>query len=426
MASDPLQLYFLLLAAGAIAVWSCLLLPPLARSSSSGSSTVPLAALYVVGIGRVVLVAVDPKFEHSGTDISSGLHDRVSQLTYLASFALVAAALVGSLTSAGKSVRVWVLCLVGFGLIGGLSAAVNSGGFDIRSLAFPGLVFVIARGRNMNLSIVTVHLRYILRFTTLGSLALLLWSPDSAVMPLQGRSIFGIDQLAGLSTHPNALGATAALGLVVEFARPRSRWWILWVAGDATCLVLAQSRGGWMAALAVALTMTAAKLGRTHTILFACILGLAVSWLLLSESVFTTGLNGRDMVWRVAFDVFVQNPLLGGGPDVLLREVDAGRLPAFAAQAHNQLLDALAKRGLVGGALVVGFFVSALRRADRIARQGNPAPLAALIALLTWSIVETVLGPTIVCLGCVALLAANVGRGSDEATAEPHLINHAA
>jgi hypothetical protein len=51
-----------------------------------------------------------------------------------------------------------------------------------------------------------------------------------------------------------------------------------------------------------------------------------------------------------------------------------------------------------------------------LAKRNALAPLAAVLALSMGSLVETVLAPTIVCIGCVALLAATPEKHRDPNT----------
>lgn len=123
----------------------------------------------------------------------------------------------------------------------------------------------------------------------------------------------------------------------------------LWFVGLAALLLFASaSRGAWLGVVAAVLV------GRYFTgrRLWAALAAAAVAggaWLLLNPR---TGVDLRVELWGVAWQMFWQSPLLGGGPGSY---ASAWAL-AYPSQplyphAHNWLLHTLAEFGVIGTAL---------------------------------------------------------------------------
>jgi O-Antigen ligase len=409
--SNPIWFGNAFLIASATLVWFLLLGPPLARAAALGGSLVGVATLYVVGVGQVLITAAGLDFEHGMTLTSTPQHDLVSQLVFVASFALIGLSIVGAIQGLDVAWRWWVFGIVGYGLSVALSAWFN-GTFDVRQLVWPGLAFAVTRARRMTVGQVVTHLRYILRFTTFGSLALLEVAPTQAIMLLQGRTIFGVGQLAGVTAHPNALGPIAATALAVELttvsARRRS---LVGITAAGLCCLLAQSRAGWLTAGVVLLVLAAHRLGtRVVSVVTAALASFA--WYILSNpgiSGINTTLNGRGDVWSVALAVFRDHVQFGGGPNALRAQVELHKVSAFGAQAHNQILETLAIAGLFGLAFLLIFVVDAIHRARAQFTAGAAVPLAVLCLVLVDGAFESSLqSPSIIALSTLCLLTATV------------------
>lgn len=126
-----------------------------------------------------------------------------------------------------------------------------------------------------------------------------------------------------------------------------------------------------------------------------------------------TSVGQRLELWRAAWDMFLQQPLLGGGIghtfNAFLREgVAAGDYhPASVVQTmpHNVLLDILALRGLVGLAgllalwLALGIvFLKAAREPESRLRTLGTAGLALLLSYILFGLTDSVMdyGPPLV------------------------------
>ena len=121
----------------------------------------------------------------------------------------------------------------------------------------------------------------------------------------------------------------------------------------------------------------------------------------------------RLELWRAAWDMFLQRPLLGGGightfRDFLREGIAAGNYdPAIAVHTmpHNVLLDVLALRGLVGlaGVLILWlalgtvFFKAASEASARLRTLGM-AGLALLVSYAFFGLTDSVMdyGPPLV------------------------------
>jgi O-antigen ligase len=80
---------------------------------------------------------------------------------------------------------------------------------------------------------------------------------------------------------------------------------------------------------------------------------------------------------------WLDSPFLGVPSGVIADAVRSGAIPAWAAaSAHNALLDALARTGLVGAALVIATAVVAVWLAIRAARWGQVMPIGVLGLLI--------------------------------------------
>lgn len=110
------------------------------------------------------------------------------------------------------------------------------------------------------------------------------------------------------------------------------------------------------------------------------------------------GLSLRLALWRNAIDVIAENPILGvGGSRVvteLLGRIPAERLSSFEGLSfsHNVILDEGMQRGLVGIALLVGFYVYAIVRIARHASADIRQNLAlAMLLILSFGMLHHLL-----------------------------------
>jgi exopolysaccharide production protein ExoQ len=249
------------------------------------------------------------------------------------------------------------------------------------------------------------QLRRLTRVYTYGTLVAFLLANSWATYPpppdSPARAWFGIQQVAGLTPHPNSLGPVAALALTLELASVyRAKHWRWHVVVALVVVMLAQSRSGLtMTTVAVALLHTPSS-GRTRIgrlispVLYpVLIVGTAVT-LGLRGDLPTTGtqagillnglLDGRTSVWRYAWAEFQRNHLFGYGPG-LFSPAYRSLLPEqlqFAGQAHNQVLQTMGEAGLVGLTGLALYLASLLLCAIRSNNSLAGLPLALFASLI--------------------------------------------
>jgi O-antigen ligase len=178
--------------------------------------------------------------------------------------------------------------------------------------------------------------------------------------------------------HPNILGAyvVMVLPLVLEraaraFRRHAPQGWLyaaLAVAGVAV-VALTLSRGAWLALAAVTLILV---LGWSGGRRWQVLGGLGLTSLMAVGTIAvvpgplgnrlrqTPEAGGRLILWRGAWDLFTEHPIVGCGLDAFQlafpsrRGLEFGQVEwdASPAKAHNELLQTLATQGLLGAAAV--------------------------------------------------------------------------
>jgi O-antigen ligase/tetratricopeptide (TPR) repeat protein len=195
--------------------------------------------------------------------------------------------------------------------------------------------------------------------------------------------------------HPNLLAAYLVMAwpLTVAFAERASRarhWFAVAMLGlvcllAAAAVVAALSRAAWLAALAMLLLLLAGwwRGTRRGALTFALLLVVGCAAMVaagltspalrtrLSDRIgHLTDSGARSYVWRAAWELFRERPVVGWGMDSFRLAFGHVRPPELArlewnttpTRAHNELLHVLATQGLVGG-LAVLFLLGALGRA---------------------------------------------------------------
>jgi len=378
-------------------------------ATARSDHVLPVAVLYLVGLSPAIAVAIDPRFFHNqGNDAPTLLSPaalKLSQATTVILAGLILCGVLRALMRRSSPVRPWLLALLGYAMAIALSA-VFYGGFSRPVVLFIGLVFVAGSCRFESRDVIIKHARWILRLIIAGSLLQMLLRFDDATFVgiNDGGRFLGVRQLAGLTPHPNGLGLIAAFSLLLDLYIRRGRYWRAWTLTSVVVLLLTQSRSGWLAALVGVLIWSDGRFGRARTGLVAGLAGL-FGWLAVGQSVSQNGLTGRDKVWDGAWSAFIHRPILGGGP-LVLRDEFAGTRLAFGAQAHNQVLDALAKTGLIGTIFLLLFVTCGLALALRSRREGDSLQLALLGVLAAGSLFESPVSSSVPMLTVVAVLAA--------------------
>ncbi|MBI1349624.1 MAG: hypothetical protein GC156_00730 [Actinomycetales bacterium] len=256
------------------------------------------------------------------------------------------------------------------------------------------------------------------------------WVPLAEPLGLDGR-------WAGPFLHPNFAGM--AMALVVLWGTGRfgvevmsSRWrasagWGALVLIALGMMLLTSSRTAIGAALAGTLVLIAAVAVwvRTRSIVAyalptvsTVLLGLMLlgSWAYaggIADASATiaanANLSGRTEVWAEYWQMWKSSLWFGVGDSGIASAIDAGTLPDWATHAHNLVLDAGARYGIVFLLLVLALLLASLLSASRAARQGTVWGLAIVVMLVAEGLTETpfkwlYLTPTLAGLVLAALL----------------------
>jgi len=362
--------------------WAFVVTPRLIRTAANGGPSIAVSVLYVTLITPMLVVAMDTQRAHtrnSGNPVGMGLRISQFQTATLMILAICAASVM--LMRLDKPISRWVLTTIAFASLPVISSAI-AGTFDPVQLLFPPLVYGVSTCNGTSVTIIIKHARWLTRFGVTSSLLLYVTRTNDAVMQVSEPDRYlGVPQMAGLTQHPNGMGFIASLALLVELYSPKSRNRPVFITSAMIVLMLTQSRSGWMIGVAVLGIWSYDRLGRGRTITIWSV-GLLVTWIALGEFLSQWTLTGREKVWVVAIETFKDSPLIGGGPDALQRVVEGTTL-AFGAQAHNQILDSLAKTGLLGAIALVSFEIFAFRRARHLRFISDTSVAVAILAAFT-------------------------------------------
>jgi O-antigen ligase len=232
------------------------------------------------------------------------------------------------------------------------------------------------------------------------------WLPLADPLGLDGR-------WAGPFIHPNRAGPVGAFLLVFGVTLRGVQSWVFAAVGFLV-LALSASRTAELAALlGVATVLVAVKAMRgrqpTRGSVGACavaLVGLVVvlgAPLMLPVGMVTesgppgalgsalTG-SGRTGIWPTYIHLWLTDPWLGVGTRRINTAVASGELPAWAAHAHNTILDATTRYGVLALVLVLGIFAVLLFLGYRAARVDRPASLGLAVMLVVAGMGHTVVG----------------------------------
>ncbi len=175
-----------------------------------------------------------------------------------------------------------------------------------------------------------------------------------------------IDPFEGTFLHQpfgyaNALGIFAAIGLLLSlglaFAAKSWAWRTIAVVPLVplgVALVLTSSVGAWIA-LAAGLVCFLLLSGYVRSAAALVAIGAAFPLALaaLGEPLSQFVRENRFHYWRVAWDQFTANPVLGSGPGTYVDYwLEAQPVPSFTRTAHSLYLETLAELGPVGLGLI--------------------------------------------------------------------------
>src|SRR5882762_52736 len=211
----------------------------------------------------------------------------------------------------------------------------------------------------------------------------------------------------GLETHANSMGPLALVYLLLAIHQPFERRWLqrLGVVVGAVVLVLAQSKTTWTAA-AIAVPLLLVQRSRAWgpavfsvlalgvlvgvALLLLPALGVSVEHILETrQGQDATELDGRDVIWSLALQEWMRNPLFGYG---ITMWNDAYRMQIglnHAVSAHNQFLQSLSVAGSMGLIGLLVYLGTLLRYVIRAQRGSQGLSVALLIVVLVRCLTET-------------------------------------
>jgi O-antigen ligase len=397
----------------------------------------PSGIVYFAVAASITLSLLSPRLTStSATEITeSGAAGSVARVVTFATVGIFLAALAYALA---KRTRLHPVAgaVIAYGAVGFLSALVNGQPFEGGSAYLYLVVAALGLTAAWAMPDAIRVVRRCLRVYVWGSLALIFISPAMAFWDVQGRELFGVKQLAGVTTHPNGLGTVAAIAIFAELLRlggRRARPWHLMAA--VVVLVLTQSRGAWLAAaLGVLFWLIGRAKNSSVGVAAPLMAGVLLVMVWFGDTIlgwvqgttdqrdFST-LNGRTVIWEQALAPVGDSPLLGKGPlvfdtrfrwDALGLDTDAGH-----SNAHNQIIQTLVERGFLGLLVLAVFVVVMLRAAWRQPLVYRGPVLAIVMLFVSWFAVETPLYVSTASLNAailvliVTLLTAQPGLGGE-------------
>ncbi len=211
----------------------------------------------------------------------------------------------------------------------------------------------------------------------------------------------------GLETHANSMGPLALLYLFLAVHQPFDNRWLqrLGMALGIGVLLLAQSKTTWSAAAiaiplllvlrhgiwrAAAFSLVGLGMLAALALLFAPALEEPLGALAQSEAAQdATGLTGRDIIWSVAIQEWMRNPLFGYGISMW---DEAYRMQIgldHAVSAHNQFLQALSVAGSMGLIGLLAYLGALGYYAMRGARASRGLSVALLVLIGLRCLTET-------------------------------------
>lgn len=243
------------------------------------------------------------------------------------------------------------------------------------------------------------------------SLALSVLTPAMVVDPTYSRGFLpGLSRFSGLFNHPVAAAGYAQLLGVLLWYRPyassalRKVSWLVCVL----CLIWAQSKTVWLSSL-LSVSLIAYYQGGLKSALRIAVKSKIFAFSLVAFAIvlvslllyFTTydaqsasraavrsdasadlmSFTGRDIIWEVALSEWKRSPIFGFGPSLFDIEYRRAIAMPFATHGHNQLIDALARGGVVAllSTILYALYITAM--AVHTSRRLGGLPL------VLWSIV---------------------------------------
>lgn len=275
-------------------------------------------------------------------------------------------------------------------------------GFNHKSLYIPIVLGALIAMPRIDFAKVIVHLKWILAVVMLMNLISAVGFSDFALLQPYAGLLPGVDfRLFGVFSHPNTLGPTALLLLLLELYYP-SRSYVrgLFLFLALSNFILAQSKTAWLAAVVVVImvyvpyrfmVLRERPNGFAPAVLIVLVLisGLTVGMLgvlaigfdrIFSDEVLS--LTGRTSIWAVTLEEFAKHPLFGYGPELWSREYRFQKGILAAGQAHNQFVQTLGESGLVGFVLLMAYLGILLKLSLSSFRETRGLSLALYLLIL--------------------------------------------
>lgn len=234
-----------------------------------------------------------------------------------------------------------------------------------------------------------------------------------------GGLLSGLPRFAGLAAHAVTMGTLSLTALLCLWHRPYRRRWLnlaAWLLG-LSALFLAQSKTGWIAFMlgagAILSVRHAAtfwrRLGDSRNnsfgilvctgfmivvvgVMVVLMLGIAeekiASFLHSAQGAQLVTMTGRDQIWGIAMEEWRQNWWFGYGPTLWDDTFRNSIGMPYATHAHNQLMDTLARSGIVGAASLVVYSILMLVLSLRYASATRGLSLALFLGLAMYSVSE--------------------------------------
>lgn len=252
------------------------------------------------------------------------------------------------------------------------------------------------------------------------SLACILVKPDSVLDFSYAQGLLGrIPRFSGLAPHPVAMGMVSLIGGILLILEPFKLRWLQACALTfmAVALFLAQSKLAWMTGAICAgmswasrhIFLDARSTERERSRRKRTVVGLAsMAGVLILLTPFAIGLfperidrllatgeaqsvatgTGRDVIWEVALNEWHRHPVFGYGLDLFDKVYRESVGLMFATHGHNQIVDSLARTGMVGAIGVLVFLGSAAVVLIRMRRRAMGLAGYMFVLLIARSISE--------------------------------------
>jgi O-antigen ligase len=254
-----------------------------------------------------------------------------------------------------------------------------------------------------------------LRFAKVGLFIFILESclvslvaPELTIEPNYHSWIPGVSfRFWGLETHANSMAPVALVYLLLALHQPFERRWLqrLGLVLGVGALIFAQSKTTWTAAaitIPLLLVVRSGAWGKAAFSLLSLggVIGLAMLLLPalgaslegLSETqqgYEASRFSGRDVIWSLAVQEWVRNPLFGYGISMWNESYRMQIGMDHAVSAHNQFLQTLSVAGTMGLVGLVVYLGALVRYAIRAARRSQGLSIGLLILVLLRCMTET-------------------------------------